>query len=847
MDCELCRTTGQSGGATRCQRCGFDTTLPPDVKRFLVSLIGFRPGELLEGRYRIDRILGYGGMSVVYKAHDDVLGEDVAIKVINRGRAGDDNKLFTDIRRDIVTTRKLAHPDIVKIYDFHKTDTCGFLTMEFVPCNDLASLISEKGNLDEGEVCRIAEQVAEALQYAHANGVIHCDIKPGNLLLTESGRVKIADFGISRLMQEENSGLTGLVVGTPAYMAPEQIRGERPGPRTDMYALGIVMWQCLMGAPPFTKGDIAYQHVHVPLPPMPGVSPDVERIVRRAAAKSMDDRYPSMAVMVQELHEVLQRMSLVVDATVVQAPPPGSAATIVLTPPPSARVAAQAPPAEPATVAQTPPPRPVQTVAQTTPVAQAGTAAQTIPAAPGTVAQSPRAAPAGTVVQTPPPAQAGTVDQAPPPPAPPKQEQAPPSQPAPSSKKWLAIAAAAVMIFGGAAVWALFHPSQSDKPNQQQLASVQVLPGPATVTPTIPVTSVRPASPVLPASTKETVQQQQAGPLAKQVEQLRQAQKAQQAEQARLTQQAEQVRQAQQAQQAEQARLAQQADQVRQAQQAVSAQSAQQAEQVRLAQQAEQVRLAQQAQQVEQARLVQQAEQLRVAQQGQQAEQARLAQQAEQLRLSQQAQQEQQAAQTRLAEQARITEQAKQADLAKQAEAARQADAARQVDAARQAEAARQADAARQAVATRQAEAVKPIEAARPVEVAKPAKRDLGPPIQLSALPRGRWCDINVRAVGTGLPMASARSDAERRLTGERSAELDAYRRIAENVKGIQVSGGSTVKDFVTSDASYKTKVDAVIRGARRVDSQKNDDGTWSVVMELNLAGMCDVIQAGTP
>lgn len=95
--------------------------------------------------------------------------------------------------------------------------------------------------------------------------------------------------------------------------------------------------------------------------------------------------------------------------------------------------------------------------------------------------------------------------------------------------------------------------------------------------------------------------------------------------------------------------------------------------------------------------------------------------------------------------------------------------------------------------------------------------------------------------------MSTARSEAERRLTAERAAELDAYRRIAENVKGLQVSGGSTVKDFLTTDVSYKTKTDAVIRGARRVDSQKNADGTWSVVMELNLSGMCDIIQAGTP
>ena len=138
MRCELCSTDGQ-GGETHCRRCGFDATLPPEVKRFLTSLDGFRPGELLEGRYRIDRILGFGGMSVVYKAHDDVLGEDVAIKVINGGRGADDAKLFTDIRRDIVTTRKLAHPDIVKVHDFHKADACGFLTMEYVQGKDLSA------------------------------------------------------------------------------------------------------------------------------------------------------------------------------------------------------------------------------------------------------------------------------------------------------------------------------------------------------------------------------------------------------------------------------------------------------------------------------------------------------------------------------------------------------------------------------------------------------------------------------------------------------------------------------------------------------------------------------------
>ena len=400
MNCDLCSTDGQ-GGETRCRKCGFDTTLPPEVKRFLTSLIGFRPGELLEGRYRIERILGFGGMSVVYKAHDDMLGEDVAIKVINGGRVADDAKLFTDIRRDIVTTRKLAHPAIIKVHDLHKADTCGFLTMEYVLGKDLASLIAERGKLDEQEVCRLAVQVAEALSYAHANGVVHCDIKPGNLLLTETGRVKIADFGISRIIQEENTGLTGLVVGTPAYMSPEQIRGERPTPLTDMYALGIVMWHCLMGAPPFTRGDIAYQHVHVPLPPLEGVSPEVERIVRKAAGKTMAERYPSLDVMAQELRRFLQGQA---DATIMQTPPPRPADTIMQTPLPKPvlPIMLTPPPQQAATIMQTPPPRPAEPAMQAAPAQTKATIAQTPPLRPAdAIMLTPPPQPAAAAMQTP--------------------------------------------------------------------------------------------------------------------------------------------------------------------------------------------------------------------------------------------------------------------------------------------------------------------------------------------------------------------------------------------------------------------------------------------------------------
>jgi serine/threonine-protein kinase len=465
MNCELCNSDGQ-GGETRCRRCGFDTTLPPEVKRFLTSLAGFRPGELLEGRYRIDRILGFGGMSVVYKAHDDLLGEDVAIKVINGGRVADDAKLFTDIRRDIVTTRKLAHPNIVKIHDLHKADTSAFLTMEYVRGDDLNSLIAKRGKLEESEVCRLALQVADALSYAHANGVVHCDIKPGNLLLTETGKVKIADFGISRVMQEENTGLTGLVVGTPAYMSPEQIRGERPTPHADMYALGIVMWHCLTGAPPFTRGDIAYQHVHVPLPPLSGVSPELERIIRKAAAKTTAERYASLEELAGDLHRFLRQT----DATIMQTPPPREAETIMQTPPPRQPILQTPPPQQVETVMHTPPPRPAAPAGEPAPPEGHGTTVmQTPPPRPAPVMETAPPQPA-PVMETAPPrltpvaaAPPSPPDAGPPPPAqPPAAAPAPPTGLSPANKK-IALAAAAALI-AGALLWGLLARSPQPQP-----------------------------------------------------------------------------------------------------------------------------------------------------------------------------------------------------------------------------------------------------------------------------------------------------------------------------------------------------------------------------------------------
>ena len=304
--------------------------------------------------------------------------------------------------------------------------------------------------------------MADALSFAHVNGVVHCDIKPGNLLVTEAGRVKIADFGISRVMQEENTGLTGLVIGTPAYMSPEQIRGERPTPLTDMYALGIVMWHCLMGAPPFTRGDIAYQHVHVPLPPMDGVTPELERIVRKAAGKTMADRYPSLEVMAQDLRQFLRRQC---DATIMQTPPPGQAATIMQTPPPR----------QAATIMQTPPPRQAATIMHTPPPRQAATVMHTPPPQPASPPVPPPTPTASTPAATSgrdilaedmPPAvgPAGGVPSGGGPVGGTAQPSSAPAPPPPSAIPKKAAIGAAVVLLAAAALWGLFPRSKQPGP-----------------------------------------------------------------------------------------------------------------------------------------------------------------------------------------------------------------------------------------------------------------------------------------------------------------------------------------------------------------------------------------------
>ncbi|MGP4002208.1 serine/threonine-protein kinase [Streptomyces sp. 8N706] len=227
--------------------------------------------ELAAGRYRLLEVLGRGGMGEVWRAEDTTLGRQVAVKLLlERLTVPDATERF---RQEAQTAAGLNHPNVLAVYDFGEEQGRCYLVMELVAGRSLsAELAADRGPLEVEEACRLVGQAASGLAAAHKAGVVHRDIKPGNLLLAE-GSVKIADFGIARIQGEGASALTttGAVLGTSAYLAPERGMGRTAGPEADVYALGCVLYELLCGRPPFNGDAVAavvYQHVDAaPVPP----------------------------------------------------------------------------------------------------------------------------------------------------------------------------------------------------------------------------------------------------------------------------------------------------------------------------------------------------------------------------------------------------------------------------------------------------------------------------------------------------------------------------------------------------------------------------------------------------
>ena len=265
---------------------------------------------IVNNRYRIERNVGRGGMAEVFLAHDLLLDSPVALKVLFAEYANDPN-FVERFRREAQSAAGLTHPNIVAVYDWGKVNNTYFIAMEFVQGRTLASVLKEKLRLDARQASDIAVDIASALGFAHENGVVHRDIKPGNILIGSMGQVKVADFGIARALGaavEDGLTQTGSVMGTATYLSPEQAQGSQPDPRSDIYSLGVVMYEMVAGRVPFIGDNavgIAYQQVHG-VPPalsefVTDVPPEFEAIVAKCMAKSAERRYAKAGALRDDL------------------------------------------------------------------------------------------------------------------------------------------------------------------------------------------------------------------------------------------------------------------------------------------------------------------------------------------------------------------------------------------------------------------------------------------------------------------------------------------------------------------------------------------------------------------
>jgi len=282
------------------------------------------PDRILGGRYRLRRELARGGMATVWEAEDKVLTRRVAIKVLHPHLAGDD-AFRTRFRREAVSAAKLAHPHIVTTYDTGRDGDFAYIVMELVDGTTIARLLKNQGPLPVAQAVDVAVQVADALACAHSHGVVHRDVKPANILLREDAHVKVADFGIAKAGTGGDLTRTGVVMGTAKYLSPEQVSGSPADAGSDIYALGIVLYEMLSGAPPFI-GDTELSTAVARLTAAPGSlrdrRPDIPRsleaVVLRSLARDPAARFQSA--------EELRTSLLAVDSDNDEVTPPAGVA-----------------------------------------------------------------------------------------------------------------------------------------------------------------------------------------------------------------------------------------------------------------------------------------------------------------------------------------------------------------------------------------------------------------------------------------------------------------------------------------------------------------------------------------
>ena len=262
--------------------------------------------------YRIEELIGQGGMGVVYRAYDLRLKRTVALKLIVPELALDE-RFHARFARETELAMSLEHPNVVPVYDAGDVDGRFYLAMRLVEGTDLGALLRTEGALDPARALVICSQVANALDAAHAKGLVHRDVKPSNVLLDASEHVYLADFGLTRRLEEQGAQAgEGRSVGTPAYLAPEQIEGGPVDGRADIYSLGCLLYECLTGEAPFSQDSrlaIAWAHLEEEPPSASAHNSDlpgaVDSVIRKAMAKSPDDRYPTCTALIAASQEAL--------------------------------------------------------------------------------------------------------------------------------------------------------------------------------------------------------------------------------------------------------------------------------------------------------------------------------------------------------------------------------------------------------------------------------------------------------------------------------------------------------------------------------------------------------------
>ena len=270
-------------------------------------------GELIAGRYELEKLVGSGGMSNVFRAHDRLLERTVALKILHEQFTRDDDYVER-FRREARAVAKLAHPNIVTVIDRGEQDGRQFIVFEYVDGPNLKDL-TRNGPLEVRDAIGLTLQVARALSFAHDRGLVHRDVKPQNVLLNEDGQAKVTDFGIARSLDVQGVTQTGTVLGTSDYIAPEQARGQKVDPKTDIYSLGAVLYELLVGEVPFSGDNfvaVAMRHVNEPVPSVLDARPDcparLDFAIQRAMAKDPDDRFASMDDFVTELEACLAEL-----------------------------------------------------------------------------------------------------------------------------------------------------------------------------------------------------------------------------------------------------------------------------------------------------------------------------------------------------------------------------------------------------------------------------------------------------------------------------------------------------------------------------------------------------------